>query len=162
MGFQQQQNFLDICTGRWVVSFTPPPLYPREKIPGTHWIGLGGPQSRFGLQILVCIRVPWRGLAWHCYAYVPIANATHHSAKLAIALVKRVALWLRSIFSIHLVCRHYLLLMDILTTESMVPTLHVTIRLLSVELYQVKTRNMESCSRSHRWGLRSRKPTLRA
>jgi len=31
---------LDIGTRwRWVVSFTPPSLYPRERAPGTHWTG---------------------------------------------------------------------------------------------------------------------------
>jgi hypothetical protein len=31
---------INLCTrGRWVVSFTPRPLYPRERDPGTHWIG---------------------------------------------------------------------------------------------------------------------------
>jgi hypothetical protein len=26
-------------TWRWVVSFTPRPSHPRERAPGTHWIG---------------------------------------------------------------------------------------------------------------------------
>jgi len=31
---------LDVSTRwRWMVSFTPRPLYPRERVPGTHWIG---------------------------------------------------------------------------------------------------------------------------
>jgi hypothetical protein len=33
-------RILDIGTRwRWVVSFRPRPLYPRERAPGTHWIG---------------------------------------------------------------------------------------------------------------------------
>jgi hypothetical protein len=33
-------NFLDLGTGwRWVVNFTPRPLYPRGNSPGAHWIG---------------------------------------------------------------------------------------------------------------------------
>jgi hypothetical protein len=33
-------HFLDLGTSwRWVVNFTPWPLYPRGKSPGTHWIG---------------------------------------------------------------------------------------------------------------------------
>jgi hypothetical protein len=33
-------HFLHLGTSwRWVVSFTPRPLYPRERAPGTHWIG---------------------------------------------------------------------------------------------------------------------------
>jgi hypothetical protein len=31
---------LDLCTSwRWMVSFTPRPLSPRERVPLTHWIG---------------------------------------------------------------------------------------------------------------------------
>jgi hypothetical protein len=33
-------RILDLGTRwRWVVSFTPRPLYPRERAPGAHWIG---------------------------------------------------------------------------------------------------------------------------
>jgi hypothetical protein len=33
-------RILDLSTRwRWVVSFTPRPLYPRGREPGTHWIG---------------------------------------------------------------------------------------------------------------------------
>jgi hypothetical protein len=33
-------RILDLGTRwRWVVSFTPQPLYPGERFPGTHWIG---------------------------------------------------------------------------------------------------------------------------
>jgi hypothetical protein len=33
-------HFLDLgASCRWVVSFKPQPLYPREGAPGTHWIG---------------------------------------------------------------------------------------------------------------------------
>jgi hypothetical protein len=41
---------LDLGTRwRWVVNFTPRPLYPREKAPCTHWIGsFVVPQSRSG------------------------------------------------------------------------------------------------------------------
>jgi hypothetical protein len=28
-----------VTTWRWVVSFTPRPLYTHGKLPGTHWIG---------------------------------------------------------------------------------------------------------------------------
>jgi hypothetical protein len=43
-------HFLDLCTSqRWVVSFTPQPLYPRGKAPGTHWIG-GWVGPRAGLD----------------------------------------------------------------------------------------------------------------
>jgi hypothetical protein len=43
-------GFLDLGTWwRWVVSFTPQPLYPREKAPSTHWIG-GWVGPRAGLD----------------------------------------------------------------------------------------------------------------
>jgi hypothetical protein len=40
-------HFLDLGTcWRWVVSFTPVPLYPGESAPGTHWIrGWVGPRT---------------------------------------------------------------------------------------------------------------------
>jgi hypothetical protein len=42
-------NVRDLGTSwRWVLSFTPSPLYPREKAHGTHWIG-GWVGPRFGL-----------------------------------------------------------------------------------------------------------------
>jgi hypothetical protein len=42
-------HFLDLGTSwRWVVSFTPRPLYLRERAPGTHWIG-GWVDLRAGL-----------------------------------------------------------------------------------------------------------------
>jgi hypothetical protein len=42
-------HFLDLGTSwRWVVSFTPLPLYPWGKSPGTLDRRLGGPQSRSG------------------------------------------------------------------------------------------------------------------
>jgi hypothetical protein len=43
-------HFLDLDTRwRWVVSFTPRPLYHRERALGTHWIGgWVGPQSQSG------------------------------------------------------------------------------------------------------------------
>jgi hypothetical protein len=44
------QRILDLDTRwRWVVSLTPRPLYPRERAPGTHWIGGwgGGPREKF-------------------------------------------------------------------------------------------------------------------
>jgi hypothetical protein len=38
--FSIDLHFLDLGTSwRWVVSFTPRPLYPAERVPGTHWIG---------------------------------------------------------------------------------------------------------------------------
>jgi hypothetical protein len=43
-------HFLDLSISwRWVVSFTPRPLYPRERAPGTHWIG-GWVGPRAGLD----------------------------------------------------------------------------------------------------------------
>jgi hypothetical protein len=43
-------HFLALSTGsRWVVRFTPRPLYPRGKNPRTHWIG-GMVDPRFGLE----------------------------------------------------------------------------------------------------------------
>jgi hypothetical protein len=43
-------HFLDLGTSwRWVVSFTPLPLYPRERAPGTHYIG-GWVDPRAGLD----------------------------------------------------------------------------------------------------------------
>jgi hypothetical protein len=43
-------HFLDLGTSwRRVVTFTPRPLYPREKAPGTHWIG-GMVDPRAGLD----------------------------------------------------------------------------------------------------------------
>jgi hypothetical protein len=42
--------FLDLGTSwRGVVSFTPRPLYPGERAPGTHWIG-GSVSARVGLD----------------------------------------------------------------------------------------------------------------
>jgi hypothetical protein len=42
--------FLELGTSwRWVVSFTPQPLYPRERATGTHWIG-GWVGPRTGLD----------------------------------------------------------------------------------------------------------------
>jgi hypothetical protein len=39
-------HFLDLDTSwRWVVSFTPLPLYTRGKSPGTHWIGWVDPSA---------------------------------------------------------------------------------------------------------------------
>jgi hypothetical protein len=45
-------HFLDLGTSwSWVVSFTPLPLYPRERAPGTHFIG-GWVNPRAGLDDL--------------------------------------------------------------------------------------------------------------
>jgi hypothetical protein len=42
---------------RWVVSFTPRPIYPRERTPGTHWIGVWvGPRA--GLDSVVMKKFP--------------------------------------------------------------------------------------------------------
>jgi hypothetical protein len=44
-------HFLHLGTcWRWVVNFTPQPLYPGERAPAIHWIGgwLGRPQNRSG------------------------------------------------------------------------------------------------------------------
>jgi hypothetical protein len=36
----EHHSFFDLGTRwRWVVSFTPRPLYPRERTPDTRWIG---------------------------------------------------------------------------------------------------------------------------
>jgi hypothetical protein len=44
-------HFLDLGTSwRWAVSFTPRPLYPRERAPGTHCIG-GWVDPRAGLDM---------------------------------------------------------------------------------------------------------------
>jgi hypothetical protein len=40
-----------------VVSFTPRPLYPRERAPGTHWIG-GWVVPRAGLEVVAKKRIP--------------------------------------------------------------------------------------------------------
>jgi hypothetical protein len=43
-------HFLDLGTSwRWVVSSTPLPLYPRERVPGTHFVG-GWVDPRAGLD----------------------------------------------------------------------------------------------------------------
>jgi hypothetical protein len=45
-------RFLDLGTSwRWVVSFTPRPLYPGQSAPGTNWIG-GWENPRTGLDIM--------------------------------------------------------------------------------------------------------------
>jgi hypothetical protein len=49
---------LDLGTRwRWVVSLTPRPLYPRERAPGTHWIG-GWVGPRAGLDGVVKRKIP--------------------------------------------------------------------------------------------------------
>jgi hypothetical protein len=46
----EDPHFLDLgISWRWVVSFTPQPLYPQGKIPGTHWIG-GWVDPRAGMD----------------------------------------------------------------------------------------------------------------
>jgi hypothetical protein len=46
------RRFLDLGTNwRWVVSFTPRPLYPGEKVPVIHWIG-GWVAPRTGMEFL--------------------------------------------------------------------------------------------------------------
>jgi hypothetical protein len=51
-------HILDLGTKwRWVVSFTPPPLYPQGKGPGTHWIG-GWVGSRAVLNAVVKRKIP--------------------------------------------------------------------------------------------------------
>jgi hypothetical protein len=42
---------------RWVVSFTPQPLYPQGRVPGTHWIG-GWVGSRANLDAVVSRKIP--------------------------------------------------------------------------------------------------------
>jgi len=42
---------------RWVVSFTHRPLYPREWVPGTHWVGRGvGPIA--GVDAVIKRKIP--------------------------------------------------------------------------------------------------------
>jgi hypothetical protein len=51
-------RILDLGTiWRWVVSFTPRPLYPKERAPGTHWIG-GWVGPRAVLDAVVKRKVP--------------------------------------------------------------------------------------------------------
>jgi hypothetical protein len=51
-------RILDLGTRwRWVVSFTPRPLYPRERAPSTHWIG-GWVGPRAGLDAEVKRKIP--------------------------------------------------------------------------------------------------------
>jgi hypothetical protein len=51
-------RILDLATRwRWMVSFTPRPLYPRERAPGTHWIR-GWVGLRAGLNAMVCRKIP--------------------------------------------------------------------------------------------------------
>jgi hypothetical protein len=47
-------SFSDLCTRwRWHVSFTPRPLHPQERVPGTYWIGgWMGPTSLIFILIL--------------------------------------------------------------------------------------------------------------
>jgi hypothetical protein len=49
--------FYFVTRWRWVVSFTPRPPYPRERAPGTHWIG-GWVSSRVDLDALVKREIP--------------------------------------------------------------------------------------------------------
>jgi hypothetical protein len=42
---------------KWMVSFTPRPLYPRERAPGTHWIG-GWVDLRAGLDTVWKRKIP--------------------------------------------------------------------------------------------------------
>jgi hypothetical protein len=64
---------------RWVVSFTSRPIYPRERAPGTHWIG-GWVGSRAGLDAVMKSEINWMewwGLANFLIAlihYVPENN----------------------------------------------------------------------------------------
>jgi hypothetical protein len=51
-------RILDLGTRwRWVVSFTPQPLYPQGKSPGTHWIG-GWVGPRAVLDAVVKRKIP--------------------------------------------------------------------------------------------------------
>jgi hypothetical protein len=51
-------RILDLGTRwRWVVSFTPRPLYPQRKNPSTHWIG-GWEGPRGGLDAVVKRKIP--------------------------------------------------------------------------------------------------------
>jgi hypothetical protein len=47
--WRNTSTILDLDTWRWVVSFTPQPLYPTERAPGTHCIG-GWVGPRVGLD----------------------------------------------------------------------------------------------------------------
>jgi len=48
---------------RWVVSFTPRPLYPRRTAPDTHWIG-GWVGTRAGLDTVVKRKIPAPSGIW--------------------------------------------------------------------------------------------------
>jgi hypothetical protein len=51
-------RMLDLGTRRrWVVSFTPRPLYPRERAPRTHWIG-GWVGPRAVLETVIKRKIP--------------------------------------------------------------------------------------------------------
>jgi hypothetical protein len=51
-------RILDLGTRwRWVISFTPQPLYPQERTPGIHWIG-GWVSPRAGLDAGVRRKIP--------------------------------------------------------------------------------------------------------
>jgi hypothetical protein len=50
--WRYSSTILDLGTRwRWVVSYTPRPLYPEEILPGTHWIG-GWVGPRAGLDVV--------------------------------------------------------------------------------------------------------------
>jgi hypothetical protein len=52
------QIFLDLSTSwRWLVSFTPRPVYPRERAYSTHWIG-GWVGPRDGLEKIKFLTLP--------------------------------------------------------------------------------------------------------
>jgi hypothetical protein len=58
-------TILDLGTRwRWVVSFTPQPLYPKEKAPSTHWKG-GWVGPRAGLDAVEKTEIPWPSREWN-------------------------------------------------------------------------------------------------
>jgi hypothetical protein len=51
-------RILDLGTRwKWVVSFTPRPLYPRERAPVIHWIG-GWVDTRVGMDMVLKRKIP--------------------------------------------------------------------------------------------------------
>jgi hypothetical protein len=57
-GIAPLHSFFDLGTRwRWVISFTPQPLYPQGKSPSTHWIG-GWVGPRVVLEAVVKRKIP--------------------------------------------------------------------------------------------------------
>jgi hypothetical protein len=69
-------RLLDLGTGwKWVVSFTPRPLYPQGKSPGTHWIGgWVGPRAILDTVVKRKILSPHRKSNSRTSIIQPVAN----------------------------------------------------------------------------------------